>query len=331
MQTDSSNVCFSQGYKALAETADGCTWELFQKDDFVMAYLLRPFRFEGEEYFDAITPYVYTGLRYEKRSSYIDGMNLFCRHARERKIVTLVVRQPPHSALCSQLEPILTELHRKTTYGIGLSKGIYVHPPKTRNLLKKARKQLVCQVNDSLDEGDLSDFELLYRTSMRDKGHASDSYYMFTPEYFRAIEKLPRGQAALIEARCSEGGLQSATILLVQGDVVDYHLAASSGAGRKVGGMNLVQDEAIRYCIRRGAKLYHLGGGLKEKDTLATFKEKMANLELSYVTYGKVLLPAVYDMLPASYDSFPKHIPPGNFRFSSQQPCHEVSASLCRS
>ena len=73
----------------------------------------------------------------------------------------------------------------------------------------------------------------------------------------------------------------------MQGDIVDYHLAASSGAGRKVGGMNLVQDEAIRHCIRRGAKLYHLGGGLKEKDTLATFKGEMANLELSYGRTGR--------------------------------------------
>lgn len=99
-------------------------------------------------------------------------------------------------------------------------------------------------------------FAGFYRAAMAALSAAK--FYYFEDAYFESIAKMPAARLAV----CSRGDeWLCAALFLFGGSCVEYHLAASSDAGKRLSASNLLLHEAAESCKVEGyAKLY-LGGG----------------------------------------------------------------------
>lgn len=304
------DIYFTPEYGAACEFSDKAIWECCVYKDLLYVYLKKPYHFEKNVYYDLITPYGYSGFVYEKEETFKEFIGLFREKAIKLNYITEVVRQNPYIDIHIADYDIITA---KTTFGVTLTNlntlNEYLHnthPDNKRGFKIALKNKLLFKVED-FNEANLMKFKVVYDQNMCFL--KSDTYYYFNSDYYNALFNIHN---QLFFANVYKETLLIASYLIIKHDkFLHYHLGGSLLEYRHIRPNNFLHCKIIEYGILHKFHLYHLGGGVNEKDTLCAFKKKIATTTFNYIIYKNVLNPAIYDRIikssPENDGYFPIH------------------------
>ena len=303
------DIYFTPEYGQACEHSDDAQWELCQYKDLIFVYLKKEYTFENEIYFDLITPYGYSGYYLEKQETYNEFIPLFREEAKKRNYLTEVVRQNPYLNIdISKCYDII--LSRKT-FGINLNnytsfedylKNTHKDNRKGYNLALK--KNLLFKTEEYNDENLLRFLEI-YNLTMKNLN--STDYYYFNKEYYQSLFKIK--ECLFFANIYYNEKLIASCIIFKYKNFLQYHLGGSYLEYRNLRPNNLIHCSIIKYGIENKFDLYHLGGGLKDNDSLYDFKNKIGNKLFEYTIYKNVLNYEIYEKIKNQFNNsfFPIH------------------------
>ena len=169
------------------------------------------------------------------------------------------------------------------------------YPSVHRNMVRKAlKKGLVCE-EVPLSEG-LSEFRRLYAETMDRVG--ARSYYYFSDAYFTYLCTDLSEQVKLFMVRDQDRAV-AATLFLLHGDRIHYHLSGSQVKSRGSQPNNLLLHAVALWGQKQGFRWLHLGGGRgpEQDDDLFRFKASLSRLRLAFYVGKRVHNPGVYETL----------------------------------
>lgn len=134
-------------------------------------------------------------------------------------------------------------------------------------------------------------FQPLYYATMA--GLKATSFYFFPPDYF---SRLGQWDGTRYAVSLHEGKVVAAAIFLQGPDMLEYHLSAADGVGKKLGATNLLLHEAGLYGQQAGCGRLHLGGGTSADpaNPLLFFKAGFSDRRASFKIGKKIHDPAAY-------------------------------------
>lgn len=278
-----------------------------------------PILIEGEQYYDAVTPYGYGGPlvmestdREKLLKAYTENYLAYCR---KNRIVDEFVRFHPLAENALDFGSLYQTSYNRHTIAVDLTDEDYSRTqftPDCRNMIRKAAKK---GVRIEVDEtcAHLDDFIRLYYATM-DKNSASD-YYYFDRSYFEQLRAMEGCDVILINGYVEDRIISSAMFLLSGGNM-HYHLSSTDRDYYSFASNNAILSEAAGYGRAHGLHWLHLGGGLSsdEKDRLYRFKRSFGRMDRNLKDFyiGKaVFLPEAYSRLCAAAQE--KGIEPDGF------------------
>jgi len=142
----------------------------------------------------------------------------------------------------------------------------------------------------------LAAFAPLYQQIMTKLKVAED--YILPDAYF---EKLLRWNKAQGLVCLKEGGILGGAVLLLGGELMEYHLSASTLAGKKMGASNLLVHEAALLGQRKGCNILHLGGGTDNSpdNSLLFFKAGFSDNRARFKIGTYIYNPELYEEIKA--------------------------------
>ena len=136
--------------------------------------------------------------------------------------------------------------------------------------LKKARSHLSFRLSEGTDAvKDIVLFQSLYTERM--KRVQADEFFLFSDTYFEHLAEELGDRFVMITAIADDRPVGSA-IFLADREFAHYHLAASNDEGRRCGAATLLVIAAAEWAQKRGCSVFHLGGGVRNDDSLWAFK-----------------------------------------------------------
>lgn len=262
---------------------------------------LNPADEELKDYVDYVTPYGYGGFLLEGECSEAELQQLqkvYADFCRDHKVVAEFVRFHPVLNNAHEVEKLYEVIDLGNTICMDLTSPEIIWQnlsSKNRNMIRKAQKSGV-QVYWGREPALFEAFEDIYRETM-DKVGARD-YYYFKKEFYDSILYDMKQQAMIFYARL-EGQTIAASIILYDGNALQYHLSASRRDYQSYAPTNLILYEAACWGSVLGAKTFHLGGGLgSSHDDLYHFKKQFNRNADCTFSIGRVKMnEAVYDRL----------------------------------
>jgi len=266
---------------------------------FLIPFLLRSFCAAGMQ--DAFTPYGYGGLlllprdeppTHEQIQALFNGLREFCR---ENRLIAFLLRLHPLSEWLGPLRDYLSSLpdvalqRRGCTSAINLSRwdqGLGrirgLGKGRTSDLTMASRNLRVSWNSDGSDsrEFHLQVFQKIYSEAMRRAG--ADSFFRFPAGYFERLDALGDRMAIAVAWHGSDP--VGAAIFLRGKRWAHYHLAGSTPSGRRLKAATFLLNQGAQWASEAGCELLHLGGGLREGDSLATFKRSFGDRLYDYYT-----------------------------------------------
>jgi serine/alanine adding enzyme len=293
-----ADVYYRPGYCRAYEAAGHGRAVAVVTDEALFPLLLRPLPF-GEEGFDAATPYGYGGVlpRDPRGARAVPATAV--RQLRDwcvtNGVATCLLRLHPLLGASEQLsasDPAVVEIRehgpttavdprqvdRETGRLAGMSKG-------RKADLTIARREL--ELVWGADEDALESFRRVYDDTMHRLG--AGDFYLFPPEYYRALAEGLGGQLAVALAR-SRDEIVGGAIFLADGRFAHYHLSGTTDAGRELKAGTLLVHAGAEWAAERGCELLHLGGGTSGADSLFAFKKSFGG-----ETYGYAFATLVAD------------------------------------
>jgi hypothetical protein len=256
----------------------------------------------GEGWWDATCVYGYAGpiaSHADLPASVLRNFRSALREAlQERHIVAIFSRLHP---LIPQREllaglgeciPMGPTVSIDLTLPVDVQRALYRKNHK-RDINKLRRLGVTC-LHDQ-DRAYLNEFINIYYENMR-RVNASDKYF-FEHSYFEKLTSTLESQIHLfvcsLETKMICGGL----FLLCDG-IVQYHLGGTQNDFLELAPMKLLLDAVRLWANERGARVFHLGGGVEaQEDSLLHFKAGFSDRRHEFSTWRWVLLPGVYDQL----------------------------------
>lgn len=304
------DIYFTPEYGKACEYSDDAIWELCQYKDLIYVYLKKEYFFENIKYYDLITPYGYSGYYFEKQETYNEFIPLFIIEAKKRNYLTEVIRQNPYLNIdISNYYDII--LSRKT-FGINLNnytsfedylKNTHKDNRKGYNLALK--KNLLFKIEEYNNENLLRFLEI-YDLTMKKLN--STKYYYFNNEYYQSFFNFKDN---LFFANVYQNEkLIASCIIFKYKKLLHYHLGGSYLEYRNLRPNNLIHCSIIKYGIENKFDLYHIGGGLKDNDSLYDFKNKIGDKLFEYTIYKNVLNHEIYEKIKNQFSEdtyFPIH------------------------
>ncbi|MEN6349503.1 MAG: GNAT family N-acetyltransferase [Syntrophomonas sp.] len=118
-------------------------------------------------------------------------------------------------------------------------------------------------------------------------------FYYFSPAYFNRLLPWPHSHlaTALVEDK-----VIAAAVFLINGDIMEYHLSASTLPGKNLGAGNLILHEAALRGRKLGCRCLHLGGGTDNNpdNSLLFFKAGFSEQRALFRTGKHIHLPDQY-------------------------------------
>ena len=143
----------------------------------------------------------------------------------------------------------------------------------------------------------IGDFILIYNETMKRNGALE--YYFFPNNYYTELKRSLGNKIKLFVAE-KDGLLISASMFLVTGEIIQYHLSGTPDRYLCYGGAKVILDEVRRWGTNQGYKWLHLGGGLGSKeDSLFRFKSGFSKLKFSFEVIKAIIEPPIYNKLVA--------------------------------
>lgn len=150
------------------------------------------------------------------------------------------------------------------------------YTPNCRYMVRKAQRSGL-RVQEHITQEIYMRFAEFYREGMKRIG--ADKMYHFNDEYFLALSKLDA--AHLLVCENEMGDWRSAAVFLQGEETIEYHLAATSEAGKRTGASNMVI-----HCGSNGYNpdAFFLGGGktVDEEDSLFKYKASFGGKQLPF-------------------------------------------------
>lgn len=242
----------------------------------------------GKNFFDLISPYGYPGFL---NSQGLSGNNLnklltkFQDDAWEHRIISSFIRLNPiyNNYLIQENDELKQVIHNRVVL-IGLgehSEGIMGHYKRdhrreVRNLKKKSGLNVIWNDWDYLEK-----FIEIYNKNMDNVD--AGSYYYFSKEYYLNLQKVLKNNVHFVKAVSKEGELAAAALFCDSGEVVQYHLSATSEKFYKHAPIKLVIDSVANKFYKKRMCL-NLGGGNNKEDSLFAFKNGFSSLKRRFTT-----------------------------------------------
>jgi len=162
--------------------------------------------------------------------------------------------------------------------------------------IRKAKEAGVVAYEDK-EFKSINDFILIYNETMK-RNDARD-YYYFSNSYYNELKNSLGHKLKLFLAE-KDGALISASLFLVTGNIIQYHLSGTPDRYLSLSGAKVILDEVRRWGTSQGIKWFHLGGGLgSTEDSLFRFKSGFSKSKFSFEIVKAVIEPQIYDMLVA--------------------------------
>ena len=295
------DIYFTPEYGKACEHSDNATWELVQYKDLMYIYLKKSYNFENNIYYDLITPYGYSGYYFKKIETLNEFIPLFRKEAMKRNYLTEVIRHNPYINIhiSKHYDVILS----RTTFGIKLSQYVSfeeylknTHRDNKRGY-KIALNNKLCFNIEDFNEENLNKFLIIYNSTM-DKLN-STNYYYFNQEYYQSLFDLKEN--IYFANVYNDDDLIASCMIFKYNKLLHYHLGGSLLEYRHMRPNNLIHCSIIQYGIEHNYELYHLGGGIKDNDTLFEFKNKIADIKFDYTIYKNILNEEIYDKIKKLY------------------------------
>jgi hypothetical protein len=294
---DYPDIYFTPEYGKACEYSDNAIWELCKFKDLIYVYLKQPIEYNNKTYYDLITPYGYSGYYYENKETYDEFLPLFRKKALERNYLTEVIRQNPYINIELSNYSIITS---KIIYGINIDNYIdylkKVLNTKKRNMITKANKNnLIFELHNINNLNIFEKFKELYFKNM--KRVNSSKYYFFNEKYFNSLSKINNTKIGIIKNNNSE--IIGSTIIFIFNNFIHYHLSCNDKS------FNCITDFLLTNIVKELCinKLFILGCGLKDEDSLSKFKKKLSNKEFNYIIYKNILNKEIYDKLSKNIET----------------------------
>ena len=304
------DIYFTPKYGKACEYSDDAIWELCQYKDLIYVYLKKEYIFEDIQYFDLITPYGYSGYYFDNDETLEEFIPLFREEAKKRNYLTEVVRQNPY--LNINISKYYDIIVSRKTFGINLNnytsfedylKNTHKDNRKGYNLALK--KNLLFKIEEYNNENLLRFLEI-YDLTMKKLN--STKYYYFNNEYYQSFFNFKDN---LFFANVYQNEkLIASCIIFKYKKLLHYHLGGSYLEYRNLRPNNLIHCSIIKYGIEHKFDLYHLGGGLKDNDSLYDFKNKIGDKLFEYIIYKNVLNHEIYEQIKNQFvedNYFPIH------------------------
>lgn len=302
------DIYFEPEYGKLNEKMEGGVLETFRftcEYGTVQSMYIKcetPFLVDGEQFYDAVTPYGYGGpviVECSDRKRLVDSYGAaYRKYCKDNKIVCEFVRFHPLEKNALDFAEVYEANYNRHTIAIDLTDDNYSavqFTPDCRNMIRKAAKKGV-RVEVDTECEHLDDFIRMYYATM-DKNGASD-YYYFSKEYFEKLRSLDKCKLVLINGYVGEEIISSSMFMCAE-KYMHYHLAATNADYYSYSANNIILAKAVEYGREMGLEWLHLGGGLSasDKDNLFKFKRNFGRRENNLKDFyqGKaVFMPGIY-------------------------------------
>ncbi len=254
---------------------------------------------EKGKYFDLETPYGYGGplvdgaFPVHSQQAFLDELLEYCA---SEHIVSQFIRFHPLLHNHEEFSMVIENRYLHDTIFMDTSSADLIFSNmdgKNRNMIRKAYAAGI-QVTKS----PLSDYKAflgMYCETMRQ--HDADDYYYFQEEYFVFIKDALEENAAIFYAMLDDKPVAGAVFLFNE-ETMHYHLASVVQKYRHLAVGNLLVYEAAIWAAQNGVGRLHLGGGLKENDSLFGFKKQFNRYGRLPFYIGKIVFCSqTYDWL----------------------------------
>lgn len=236
----------------------------------------KPFQnvLQSQCYYDWTSPYGYGGPLYDGEITdewMVLAMKEIEDYAKTHNIVSQFFRFHPLLQNQKHMEKYGKVLYMKKTVFIDTDSEELIMKnmtPNNRNMVRKAKKNGVEIMTDKGEN--LNSFIDIYNKTMRE--HNAGEYYFFKKEYFDYIKENMTENTVFFYALYEEK-IISASIFFYNDEFMHYHLSGTLPEYRGVAAANLLLTEAANWAAERGIKLFHLGGGVENEDSLLRFKK----------------------------------------------------------
>ena len=162
--------------------------------------------------------------------------------------------------------------------------------------IRKAKESGIVAYEDN-EFKRIDDFILIYNETMKRNGALE--YYFFPKNYYTELKRSLGNKIKLFVAE-KDGTLISASMFLVTGKIIQYHLSGTPSRYLGYSGAKVILDEVRTWGASQGYKWLHLGGGLgSTEDSLFRFKSGFSKLKFSFEIIKAIIEPSIYANLVA--------------------------------
>ncbi len=303
---DSIDIYFTPEYGFACEISDEAEWECCCYKDLIYVYLKRKIKLGDEIYFDLITPYGYSGFYYKFKETYLDFLILFRDEAKKKKYITEVVRQNPYIDCDLNNYDFITS---RKSYGVDLSKYNNINE-YFKDTSKNNKKMIMKAINNELifkleDFDCINNFIEIYNETM--KNLKAKSYYFFSKNYYEKLKKINNN--IKFANVYKNNTLIASCMIFFYKKYINYHIGGSKIDYRIYGCNNFLHYNVINYGIQNKYKIYHLGAGIKEEDSLSYFKKSISNINFNYTIYKNIINENIYNELIKELDKSQNFFP----------------------
>jgi hypothetical protein len=232
------------------------------------------------------------------------AIEAFTEACRRRNIVTVFVRLHP---LLSPTPDILRRAGPVIEHGHSVSIDLGLSPDELwqqtrhnhrRDISKAVRLGYTARIDH--DWAAMQAFVSAYEQSMDRLG--AEPFWRLSRIYFDELRDSLDGRLHLCIAEV--GGEVAAAALLTEVDgIVEYHLAGTADAHVLASPSKLIVDFARRWAKERGNRYLHLGGSLRQDDSLSHFKAGFSPLRHPVSSWRLIVDRSAYRSLSNRWQS----------------------------
>ncbi|MFJ8526932.1 lipid II:glycine glycyltransferase FemX [Bacillus sp. NPDC094106] len=304
---DNLDIYYSKEYIDLfALQENGRGEALFYEDNdckIFYPYIVRKIPFENYDYQDIVTAYGYGGPYLIGNKEKIKNFyKLFAEYCKDRNIVTETIRCHPLLSNHTYLEEVMDIRYIRKTTAVNLSNSyeeIFDHyTSSNKRNIKKAFKNGIVVEKATISKENIDIFASLYKETM-DRNHAKEIYYFDMDYFYNQVNETSLYECYLLFAKYENQIIAGLMVLLgKKSQFAHYHLGASKTDCLHLRPNNILFDYMVKFCLGKGAKFLHLGGGYSENDGLFKFKNSFTdNNHYGYYVGSKIYDEALYDNL----------------------------------
>ena len=253
---------------------------IYQKEGEIYYHPFHTYKIQSTNYFEIISAYGYGGPISTTNDKHFltEVTNNYRSWCNENNIIVETIRFHPLAQNWHYYHGHVSFVRNTVFVDLQPANLLNTYVPSARGAIRKALKNNVT-VNAVDPSTFLNIFPILYYDRMKEL-NARD-FYFFNDDYFHNICELT---SALRLIAVHEGKIIGAAIMLLQNNIMDYHLSAMTATAKHLRANHLILHEAFLHAQKNNFIFAHLGGGVKadHEDPLFKFKLNFAGKLAEY-------------------------------------------------